>query len=89
MDVISGGILTACVVFFFCLFLKISSGIAVGLSLLFIAASAVILVNGDTELANDIATIAYFMLIASVALVVVENIRDILKEQSTGEKEGE
>ncbi len=72
MDVIIGGIVIALVVFFFCLVVKISSKIAVAVSLLFIAVSAGILVNGDTELANDIATIAYFMLIASVALVVME-----------------
>ena len=89
MDVIFGGIIVSLVVFFFCLVFKISSKISVAVSLLFIAISAGILVNGDTELANDIATIAYFMLISSVALVVVENIRDILQEQSTEDEEGQ
>jgi hypothetical protein len=89
MDVISGGILIAIVVFFFCLLLKISSKISVAVSLLFIAASAVILINGDTELANDIATIGYFMLIATVALVIAENIMEFRKEQSTGDEEGQ
>ena len=89
MDVIIGGIIIALVVFFFCLIFKISSKISVAVSLLFIALSAGILINGDTELANEIATIAYFMLIASVALVVVENIRDIWKEQSSEGEEGQ
>ena len=89
MDVIFGGIIITFVVFFFCLLFKISSKISIAVSLLFIAVSGGMLVNGDTEMANDLATTAYFMLIASVALVIVENIRGILQEQSTEDEEGQ
>ena len=89
MDVIISGIIILFVVFFFCLLFKISSKISVAVSLLFIAVSAGILVNGDTELANDLATFAYFMLIASVALVIVENIKDIRQEKPTEDEEGQ
>jgi hypothetical protein len=88
MNVIISGIIILFVIFFFCLLFKISSKISVAVSLLFIAVSAGILVNGDTEMANDLATITYFMLIASVALVVVENIKDIRQEQPTEGEDG-
>ena len=89
MEVIISGIIITFVVFFFCLVFRINSKISVAVSLLFIAISAILLVSGDIDFANDMATVGYFMLIASVALVIVENVRDILKEQSAEDDEGQ
>ncbi len=87
MDIVIIGVIIAFVDFFLFLFLKIPSKISVAISLIMISISAVVLVYGDVNLANDIATIAYFMLIASVALVIAENIRTIRGEQSTEDEE--
>lgn len=88
MNMIITGLLLILVVFFICLIFKIKSKIPVAIALLFIAFSAILLALGDVDFANDIATVGYFLLVASVVLVIVENIRDIRQEQSPEDEKG-
>ena len=65
--------------FLICILKKISSKITVAISMIFLAVAAGALMFGDNDLANSIAMITYYLLIAAVALVTVECFRDIRK----------
>jgi len=89
MNAIFSGLIIISVVIFFCMVFKINSKILVGISLLFIAFSALLLLADDIDFANDMANVGYFLLMASVALIVLENIRDrkktdIIKNKDEG-----
>ena len=64
------------------LFLKISSKIAVAISLILIATAAVFFAFGDKNSANSIARIIYYLLIVAVGLVIVECFREIKKKKN-------
>lgn len=89
MNVMVPGLILILVVFFPCLFFKIHSKISVALGLMFFILAAVIFISGHSDTADDLATAGFFLLVASVALVVVENIGDIRREQRPGDDEGQ
>ena len=73
--------------FTICVFKKISSKITFIISIIFLVIAAGFLMLEDQDLANDIVTIVYYLLIVSIALVVVEYIRDIRKSKEGKEQE--
>ena len=62
------------------LILKISSKIAAAATIISIGIAAVILVWGDEELANMVALIILYLLIMTIALIVVDSYKDMKKE---------
>ncbi len=71
------------IIFFFivCLILKISSKYAVGSSILFIGVTAVLLIQGNEELANNVAIVIIYLLIAAFGLVIVENFIELKNKE--------
>ena len=81
IDLNTIAVIVLIVYFLVCIFKKISFKIAFIIGVAFIVVAAGFLMLDDQDLANDIATIVYYLLIVSVALVVVEYIRDIRKSK--------
>lgn len=68
--------------FFLSVLKKLSFKITVVIGLLFLGVAAGVLMLDEGELANTIATIAYYVLIVAVALMIVEYVRSIRMERT-------
>jgi hypothetical protein len=73
--------------FFISIYFKINSKFLAVFSLILIVVVAGILMLEDVELANSLATIVFYLLIVTVALVIVESYRDMRRTEK--DREGE